>query len=200
GRWQYNPPKWPLPPQIALDCVSKPLPSDLAPRWPVSAPRSSRPVPRELRPRPRDTPNPACRSQRDLSLRRGPFALAAWPFLTLPARTHPSRDIAANAHPRSQVVWQSTVQAPELVQRLISHRAWASQGAWAAYFPLFSSFSMKCVSRFPATKLGCARILRWRGMEVFIPSITNISRARFMRLMASARSRPFTMSLATIES
>ena len=59
---------------------------------------------------------------------------------------------------------------------------------------------MKCVLSRPATKSGSFSTFRCSGMEVLIPSTTDISRVRFMRAMASCRSRPCTMILAIIES
>src|SRR5260370_9625856 len=60
--------------------------------------------------------------------------------------------------------------------------------------------SMKCVSRRPLAKSSSAQIFQWSGIEVFTPSTTKISSARFIRAMASERSRPATMSLAIVES
>ncbi len=49
---------------------------------------------------------------------------------------------------------------------------------------------MKFVSKVPATKSGSFRMRLWSGIEVWIPSTTNRSRARFMRAIASLRSAP----------
>src|SRR2546422_356881 len=52
----------------------------------------------------------------------------------------------------------------------------------------------------PSTKAGSFRILKWKGMVVFTPSITVSLSARRMRSIASARSRPGTMILPRSES
>src|SRR5271166_1167255 len=60
--------------------------------------------------------------------------------------------------------------------------------------------SMNFVSKLPARKSGSAMMRRCSGMLVKMPSTTNISKARDMREIASARSRPRTTSLAISES
>ena len=60
--------------------------------------------------------------------------------------------------------------------------------------------SMNAVPSRPATKSGSARILRCRGTVVLMPSMTVISSVRRMRAIASCRSRPWAMILASSES
>src|ERR1019366_1290374 len=52
----------------------------------------------------------------------------------------------------------------------------------------------------PGMNSGSARMRRGMGMLVLMPSMTVISSVRFMRAIASCRSRPWTMILAIIES
>ena len=66
--------------------------------------------------------------------------------------------------------------------------------------PLGENFLTKCVSNLPARKSGSAMIFWWMGIEVEIPSTTNMPKARAMRLIASDRSFPCTTSLAISES
>src|SRR5262249_44276719 len=60
--------------------------------------------------------------------------------------------------------------------------------------------SMNDVLSLPATNSGSFRIRRCSGIVVLIPSITVISSVRFMRAIASCRSRPWTMIFAISES
>src|SRR6185295_19019945 len=60
--------------------------------------------------------------------------------------------------------------------------------------------SMNEVLSLPATNSGSASTRRCSGIVVLIPSTTVISSVRFIRAIASARSRPWTMILAIIES
>src|SRR5216684_2827258 len=54
------------------------------------------------------------------------------------------------------------------------------------YFPFVpSNLSMKWVLNFPAANSGSARIRRCKGIEVLMPSMTNISSALFIRPIAS---------------
>src|SRR6185295_13717157 len=60
--------------------------------------------------------------------------------------------------------------------------------------------SRNFVSSVPAANAGSATMRRWSGMLVLIPSTVNASSAARERAMASARSRPETISLAIIGS
>ena len=60
--------------------------------------------------------------------------------------------------------------------------------------------SMKRVEKSPLTKRGSSRMARCSGIDVFTPSTMNSSSARRPRASASARSFPFTISLAMSES
>ena len=56
---------------------------------------------------------------------------------------------------------------------------------------------MKRVSMRPAWKSGSSMMRRCSGMLVLMPSTTITSRQRRMRAIASSRSRPYVISLAT---
>ena len=59
---------------------------------------------------------------------------------------------------------------------------------------------MKPVLNWPATKSGCASSADWNGMFDEMPRMTKPLSASRIFAIASARSRPCTMSLAIIES
>src|SRR5437879_13570241 len=59
---------------------------------------------------------------------------------------------------------------------------------------------MNLVLRFPDRKSGLSRIARWYGIVVAGPITTNSRSARLARAIVSARSLPWTISLAMSES
>jgi hypothetical protein len=59
---------------------------------------------------------------------------------------------------------------------------------------------MKPVLKSPETNFGCASSAAWNGMLLEMPRITKPFSASRMRVIASSRSFPCTMSLAIIES
>src|SRR5262249_60765802 len=60
--------------------------------------------------------------------------------------------------------------------------------------------SMNDVLSLPATNSGSFRMRRCSGTVVLIPSMTLISSVRFIRAIASCRSRPWTITFAMRES
>ena len=67
-------------------------------------------------------------------------------------------------------------------------------------FEKSNDVSKNLVVNFPDRKTSLSINARWKGIVVFIPSITNSLSARFIRVITSSRLCPLMMSLAIIES